>query len=183
MVRAGENNPNWRGGKTSHPLYSIYHDLKRRCTNPSHARYSDYGGRGISVCSEWVEDFWAFVRDVGERPEGRTKGGRAYWQLDRIDNEGNYEPGNVRWASPDQQVQNRREFDAGQYTLRGSAQSKSKLTEIQVLDIVRRIPEMGRGGQRRLAEEYGVSYALINDIWKGKIWNWLTGQADSVASI
>lgn len=170
----GDKNPNWRGGKRSHPLYEIYHDLRRRCTNPGHSRYSDYGGRGISVHPEWGEDFWAFVRDVGERPEGKTKGGRAYWQLDRINNDGNYEPGNVRWANPEQQVRNRREFDAGQYTLRGSAQKTSKLTEEQVLEIVRRIPEMGRGGQSRLAEEYEVSLALINRIWKGRIWNWLT---------
>jgi hypothetical protein len=148
--------------------------MRRRCTNPDHARYSDYGGRGISVYPEWRNDFWAFVRDVGERPEGKTKGGRAYWQLDRIDNDKNYEPGNVRWATPTEQVHNRRKFDAGKSTLRGSAQTKSKLTEDQVLDIVRRIPEMGRGGQLRLAEEYGVSGSLINRIWKGRIWNWLT---------
>lgn len=108
LPKAGSDNPNWRGGKTKHPLYLIYNDLKRRCINPKHARYSDYGGRGISVHPEWVDDFWAFVRDVGERPEGKTKGGRAYWQLDRIDNDGNYEPGNVRWASPEQQANNTR---------------------------------------------------------------------------
>lgn len=106
--RTQGDNPNWRGGKTNHPLYMIYNDLKRRCTNPGHPRYADYGGRGISIHPEWRSDFWAFVRDVGERPEGKTPGGRAYWQLDRIDNDGNYEPGNVRWASPEQQRRNSR---------------------------------------------------------------------------
>lgn len=109
MAKDGANNPNWRGGKASHPLYMIYNDLKRRCTNPGHSRYVDYGGRGIEVHPEWLDDFWAFVRDVGERPEGKTPGGRAYWQLDRINNDGNYEPGNVRWATPLQQANNQRE--------------------------------------------------------------------------
>lgn len=107
--RRGEKNPKWRGGKSSHPLYQIYHDAKRRCESPNHARYADYGGRGIRMHPSWVEDFWAFVRDVGPRPDNRTtEGGRAYWQLDRIDNDGNYEPGNVRWASPLQQRLNAR---------------------------------------------------------------------------
>lgn len=106
--RADDRNANWRGGKTKHPLYLIYNDIKRRCSKPGHPRYSDYGGRGISVCSEWVEDFWAFVRDVGDRPEGVNPGGRAKYSLDRIDNEGNYEPGNVRWATSSEQILNSR---------------------------------------------------------------------------
>lgn len=104
----GDSNPKWRGGKSGHPLYDIYYDMVGRCTRDTHHHYLDYGGRGISVHPEWAEDFWAFVRDVGERPEGTTEGGRAYWQLDRIDNDGNYEPGNVRWASPVQQRLNTR---------------------------------------------------------------------------
>lgn len=107
--RRGDKNPKWRGGKSSHPLYLIYHDMIARCRRETHARYFDYGGRGIDVCQEWVDDFWKFVEDVGERPEGKTKGGRAYWQLDRIDNDGNYEPGNVRWATPAEQRENTRE--------------------------------------------------------------------------
>lgn len=108
--RSGSANGRWAGGKTTHPLYLIYHDMLARCGNPDHLRYDSYGGRGISVHPEWAEDFWAFVRDVGERPEGKTKGGRAYWQLDRIDNDGNYEPGNTRWATPSQQANNKRGF-------------------------------------------------------------------------
>lgn len=105
----GSLNPKWRGGKSAHELYDIYYDMVGRCTRDTHHRYADYGGRGISVHPEWRDDFWAFVRDVGERPEGKTEGGRAYWQLDRIDNDGNYEPGNVRWASPSEQASNQRE--------------------------------------------------------------------------
>lgn len=172
----GMENPNWRGGKSGHPLYLIYNDMVARCRRKTHLRYDDYGGRGIDVCQEWVDDFWQFVEDVGERPEGKTKAGRAYWQLDRIDNDGNYEPGNVRWATPEQQVRNRRSINPDK-VIRGSRQKLSKLSEDDVLDIVRRIPEMPRGGQRRLAEEYGVSVSLINNIWRGKIWNWLTNRS------
>lgn len=114
-----ENNPNWRGGKSSHPLYFVYHDMKSRCGNPKHVGYADYGGRGISVHPEWRDDFWAFVRDVGERPEGKTSAGWAYWQLDRIDNDGNYEPGNVRWASPSQQANNKRKRKVADSCRRG----------------------------------------------------------------
>lgn len=106
--RADERNANWRGGKTRHPLYLIYNDLKRRCQNPNHPRYADYGGRGISIAPEWAEDFWQFVADVGERPEGITPAGRALYSIDRIDNDGNYEPGNVRWATQSEQSLNTR---------------------------------------------------------------------------
>lgn len=107
---SGEKNPKWRGGKSSHPLYLIYHDMVARCRRVTHLRYSDYGGRGIDVCQAWVDDFWRFVEDVGERPDERkTPGGRSYWQLDRINNDGNYEPGNVRWATPSVQNLNTRE--------------------------------------------------------------------------
>lgn len=105
----GETNGNWRGGKSKHELYDIYYDMIGRCSRPTHRRFADYGGRGISVCPEWVADFWAFVHDMGPRPEGKTRGGKAYWQLDRIDNDGNYEPGNTRWATTFQQANNVRE--------------------------------------------------------------------------
>lgn len=113
-VRRGQYNGRWDGGKSTHPLIEIYRDLVRRCTNPNHAKYADHGGRGISVCQEWLDDFWTFVSDVGPRPEGKTNAGRAYWQLDRIDNNGNYEAQNVRWATPSQQAKNKRGFGDGE---------------------------------------------------------------------
>lgn len=107
-LRTGEANANWRGGKTQHPLYELYLDMVGRCCRPSHARYSSYGGRGITVCDQWKDNFWSFVADMGPRPEGKTASGRALYSLDRIDNDGDYEPQNCRWATQSQQSRNRR---------------------------------------------------------------------------
>jgi hypothetical protein len=74
--------------------------MRHRCSNPNTQYWANYGGRGIRVAPEW-DDFAVFLADVGRKP------GPGY-SLDRIDNDGNYEPGNVRWATAAQQSQNSR---------------------------------------------------------------------------
>lgn len=78
--------------------------MRQRCNYPKSASYPRYGGRGIRVCSQW-SSFSNFASDIegtiGDKPEGHT--------LDRIDNDGNYEPGNVRWATRSQQTFNSRQ--------------------------------------------------------------------------
>ena len=90
----------------SHPLYTRWGNMTQRCYNVSHTAYKDYGARGIKICDEWkgrggYEKWYNYVillPHCGE--EGRT--------LDRIDNNGNYEPGNLRWATKKEQIANQR---------------------------------------------------------------------------
>lgn len=90
----------WREGKCE---YNSWIGMKMRCLNPNDGRFHQYGGRGITVALEWVHDFPAFLAYVGPKPA-------PDYSLDRIDNDGNYEPGNVRWADRETQIRNRRPF-------------------------------------------------------------------------
>jgi hypothetical protein len=80
--------------------YASWRAMIERCTNPHKAHYEYYGGRGIKVCDRWLQSFEAFYADMGPRPEGTT--------LDRRETDGNYEPGNCRWATRSEQQQNTR---------------------------------------------------------------------------
>lgn len=106
--RSGERNSNWKGGMYSHPLYDVYQDMLARCTRETHQRFPDYGGRGIRVCERWAGNFWAFVEDMGPRPEGVGPSGRALYSVDRLDNNGDYTPENCHWATYSEQSRNRR---------------------------------------------------------------------------
>ena len=91
-------------GMWKHKLYSTWSSARGRCHNERHKNYKGYGGRGIELCSGWRETPEAFIEwienNLGEKPEG--------YSLDRINNEGNYEPGNLRWASTAEQNNNTR---------------------------------------------------------------------------
>ena len=82
-------------GRKASSTYKAWMSMKARCYQVGGARYKDYGGRGIRVCERWRSNFANFFADMGERPLGYT--------LDRLDPDGNYEPGNCRWATPTQQ--------------------------------------------------------------------------------
>lgn len=92
-------NPRKTHGLSGTNIYDVWRGIKKRCENKTNKNYHNYGGRGISLCERW-HSFAAFHEDMGPRPNGYT--------LDRINNNGNYEPGNCRWTTWAVQAQNKR---------------------------------------------------------------------------
>lgn len=105
-------------GHIKSTIYTVRRSIMFRCFNPRNRAYKDYGGRGITMCDEWKASYVAFrdyiLATLGERPENH--------QLDRIDNNRGYEPGNLRWATPSQNASNRR--DTKFMTIRGVTKSR-----------------------------------------------------------
>lgn len=90
-------------GLAHHELYGVWENIIQRCTNPNYTYYSNYGGRGITICSKWRESFASFLADVGERPSKDLT-------LERILNDVGYEPGNTKWATRLEQAHNTRVY-------------------------------------------------------------------------
>lgn len=90
-------------GKSRTQIYRCWINMKCRCTLPGHTEWINYGGRGITVCPQWMDSFETFYADVGDPPSKKHT-------LDRINVDGNYEPGNVRWATRAEQALNKRKI-------------------------------------------------------------------------
>lgn len=88
-------------GRNRTPVYRAWESMIYRCTKPNSPAYVDYGGRGICVCERWLQSFEAFLEDMGPKPSSQ-------FSLDRIDNNGHYEPGNCHWATRTTQMRNTR---------------------------------------------------------------------------
>jgi hypothetical protein len=102
--RKGEMAGNYKHGLSSSRLYGIWNGMKHRCYNVSDINYKRYGGRGISVCNEWVNNFLAFYKYASTLDNHNNKN----YSIDRIDNDGDYEPGNIRFATQLEQCENRK---------------------------------------------------------------------------
>lgn len=97
VTERGRNNK--KHGYRNKPIYHIWVSMRQRCQNPNAQAWRNYGGRGITVCKRW-QKFENFFADMGDQPKGLD--------LDRINNDGNYEPSNCRWATRSQNIKNSR---------------------------------------------------------------------------
>lgn len=103
--RIGLENNMYKHGLRFHPLFNRWSDIKKRCYNKNFKYYDYYGGRGIALCDEWRDDFKSFYDYMMDLPNAMKDG----YTLDRYpDNDGDYKPGNMRWATAKQQANNRR---------------------------------------------------------------------------
>lgn len=135
-------------GMSSHPVYIAWRNMVNRCTKPKTKYYERYGGRGISVCEDWISDFisfkdWAFKN-------GWSKG----LFLDRIDNDGDYSPENCRWITREESNRNR---------------SNTKFSYLKACG-VRKDFATGEYSRNALARKYNYSVGNITKVLKGEIW-------------
>jgi hypothetical protein len=132
-------------GYYDHPLYQTWHQMLRRCSDPSCKDYERYGARGIRVCEEWwiIENF---LKDMGPRPDSKMT-------LDRIEGDKDYKPSNCRWAT--RKTQNRNRLD-------------TKL-DIEKVEEIKKLKLSGLS-YRKLGKLYGVDHSTIYAIFVGKSW-------------
>jgi hypothetical protein len=133
-------------GRSGGPTYKCWSSIIQRCTNPKNPSFSYYGGRGIRICERWRNDFALFIADMGPKPTPKHS-------IDRIDVNGNYEPGNCRWATATQQARNTR---------------VSKLEAHEPAQI-RWLVADGYS-KASVSRFFSVSTSLVNSICKGHSW-------------
>ncbi len=130
------------------PTYRSWANMIQRCLNKNNDAYENYGGRGISVCDWWVLRFENFLTDMGERPAGKT--------LDRIDNDGDYEATNCRWATNTEQCHNMRKNIRVVYAgYSRSLKEWSIVTGIKEQTLYSRITKLGWSVERTLTAPAG----------------------------
>ena len=137
-------------GMEGTPTYNVWAHMLSRCRNQSHKQYADYGGRGITVCDDWLS-FPQFLADMGKKPRGKS--------LDRIDNDGPYAPGNCRWATYKEQLRNQRRSSRVEF--RGTVVSVADLAERHGIT------------PKRLRDRLKAGMSVEDALEKGRINPWI----------
>lgn len=136
---------NHRRGTRQTKTYQAWCNLRLRCSNPNNKRYASYAGRGIKVCDRWRDSFENFLSDMGEAPPGTS--------IDRIDNDGDYEPGNCRWSDRTQQARNK---------------TTTKLNIVSVA-LIRHMHRRG-ANFTQLGDAFGVTPTTVSCVVARKTW-------------
>jgi hypothetical protein len=133
-------------GARNSPSYKSWWNMRNRCNNPKNKDYARYGGRGIKVDPAW-DDFHQFIEDVGEKPSPQHS-------IDRINNDGNYEPGNVRWATRQEQTHNSRVVKVDRVTV----------------EKMRELYWVYKLTQAEIGHRYGLTQSSVSRILNMKTW-------------
>lgn len=147
-LRSGQVSCGCRSCSTSirDAVHDTWKSMRSRCLNSSSPKFADYGGRGITVCERW-NSFENFLADMGERPS-------KLHSIDRINNDGNYEPGNCRWATKAEQSRN------------------TRTTQMNIVGVCLLRHQNRRGAtMRQLAHAFGISQSTAQQITKRTTWN------------
>ena len=145
---AGISRPNYkRHGLRYCPEYSTWTGMNERCSNPKNTYFHRYGGRGITVCDRWKNSFKAFYEDMGPKPFPKA-------QIDRRNNNGNYEPGNCRWTTSEINNQNK----------------NNNVLTIEKVREIRELYSKGNITHKKLSIKYDVSMTTIAYVTTGAIW-------------
>ena len=143
---------NFKHGSKGTKIYNIWVNMKDRCSNLKHVYYKDYGNRGITVCDEWLDKGTGFIKF---RDWALNNGYKEGLQINRINNDGNYEPSNCNFVPSEENMRNRR----GQ-----------KIKNIEMSNEIRALYATGNYTQKELAIKYNTSQVAISQIINNKIW-------------
>jgi len=147
----GNENLNYKHGGKGTRLYNVWQDMKQRVLNPNNKRYKDYGGRGIIICPEWTNDFINF------RDWALNNGYKEDLEINRVINDGNYEPSNCDFVPAEENMRNRRK-------------PKTEILSLELANEIRTLWKTGKYKLKELADKFGVSPSTISLIINNKIW-------------